>query len=306
MASYVKDLCPVCECNEFRVIGKVNEKDPPVHIPDDSMIVKCSGCRLIYVNPMPYWDDDDYAKLYGESYFLHLKSDEQKKWLHVREHIIPQKRFGRIEEQMRQSNKRMLEIGAGEHAFMSRYLINKGWDATAQEPSKSFADKLRSIEGLKVETRGIKEMDGAGEFSLIFADSVLEHVPDPIVYYQKLASLLVPGGVLYTVSPNEYSMYNFLANMIAKRNGSTPHYIAPYVEPYHLLGFTEKSLNILAEKSNLTLAKYYKADDYMAFHALNSKRRPFIKVPLALLYSLSQGIGMGTNGEALFVKHLPG
>jgi 2-polyprenyl-3-methyl-5-hydroxy-6-metoxy-1,4-benzoquinol methylase len=302
MTTYVKDTCPVCECKKYSVIGRINEKDPPVIIPEESIIVECNNCKLIYVNPMPYWDDEDYAKLYNEAYFSHMNADMQKKWLDVRKNRIPQKRYSRIANNIKTDKKKILEIGAGEYAFMCRYLMSKEWDVTAQEPSMLYAEKLRSINGLKVETKGIKELEGDGEYSLIFADSVLEHVPDPIPYYQKLSKLLVRGGVLYTVSPNEYSVYNFLLNFIAKSKGATPHYIAPYTQPYHLIGFTKKSLKLLAQNSGLSLISYRKIDDYMAFHTLNSSRNVWVKYPLALLHAVSQSIGLGTNGEALFVK----
>ena len=302
MATYTKDQCPVCECKSNSTIGKIQDKEPPVPVPEGSGIVKCENCKLIYVNPMPHWDSGDYAKLYDASYFSYFKSDGQKKWHDVRKNAIPQRRFGRIEPYIKHGKKKMLEIGAGENAFMCRYLLQKGWDATAQEPARAFAEALGKIDGLKVETKGIKEMDGTGEYSFIFADSVLEHVPDPVEYYIKIASLLAPGGVLYTVSPNEYSMYNYLHNIGAKRKGATPHYIAPYTEPYHLTGFTKKSLKILGQKSGLRLVGYKKIEDYMAFHALNSERGALTKYPLALLYTMSQWVGLGTNGEALFVK----
>lgn len=59
---------------------------------------------------------------------------------------------------------------------------------------------------------------------------------------------------------------------------------------------------MLGEKSGLNLFSYRKVDDYKAFHMLNSKRSAIIRYPFALLYVVSQGVGLGTNGEALFVK----
>ena len=301
MASYVKDECPVCENGTYDIIGQINEKTPPVPVPDGSAVVSCKNCRLIYVNPMPHWDSDDFARLYNDAYFSHMKTPAQKKWLQVRRDVVPHRRFGRIAPQLKADGQTLLEIGAGEYAFMCRHLSSKGWDVTAQEPGV-FGAELRKIDGIKVETAGVKDLDAHGSYSLIFADSVLEHVPDPVVYYQKLANMLAPGGVLYTVSPNERSMYNFLSNFIARKNGSSPHYIAPYIEPYHLIGYTKKALAILGEKSGLSLVRYKKIDDYMAFHTLNSARSALVKYPLALLYAVSQTVGLGTNAEALFVK----
>ena len=300
MASYVKDQCPVCACTSHGVIGAVNDKNPPVHVPEGSSIVKCKACKLIYVNPMPYWDSSDYAKLYDETYFDYYNSNEQAKWFEIRKSVIPNNRFKRIEPHVKSKTKTLLEIGAGEYAFMCCHLLSKGWTCTAQEPSHLYASKLQKIEGLNIETKDIRELEG--EYTLIYADSVLEHVPDPVNYVRKLASLLTPGGVLYTVSPNEYSLYNFLMNINSKRKGNTPHYIAPYTEPYHLVGFTKKSLQICARESGLTLYQYKIIEDYKAFNAINTKKSPFTKYPLAVLYALAQMFGMGTNGEAMFIK----
>jgi len=132
MASYVKDECPVCKRKEYKIIGKINDKEPPVFIPDDSAIVKCKSCGLIYVNPMPYWDKSDYEKLYNDTYFSHFEADKLKKWIEIRKNVIPRKRFDKIRMEITSSKRKMLEIGAGEHAFMSKYLIDKGWDITTQ------------------------------------------------------------------------------------------------------------------------------------------------------------------------------
>ena len=205
MTTYKKDECPVCGQTKYAVIGKIKDENPPVSIPEGSATVRCKNCRLIYVNPMPYWDDDDFTKLYNDEYFQHLKEDA--KWYNERKNVIPQKRFRRIEPKIKSDKRKLLEIGAGENAFMCRYLMSKGWDVTAQEPSSAFAEKLRKIDGIKIDTAAVKDLEG--EYSLIYADSVLEHVPNPVEYYLKLAELLAPGGVLYTISPNEYSTYNF-------------------------------------------------------------------------------------------------
>ncbi|MCL1862277.1 MAG: class I SAM-dependent methyltransferase [Defluviitaleaceae bacterium] len=291
--------CPVCEHKDFDTIGMLNEKNPPVSIPKGSAIVSCKFCRLIYVNPMPHWDKDDYAKLYDSTYFTHLSTEKNKKWLNMRENVIPKKRFEIIKSHLKTNECKLLEIGAGEFAFMCRYMAKQGWEITAQEPGEAFYEKLQKINGLKIETADITDLEG--EYSVIFADSVLEHVPDPVAYYKKLSELLAVGGVLYTVSPNERSTYNVLLNM-AKGKDESPSYISPYKPPYHLTGFTKKSLQILAKKSGLTLASYKKAEDFMAFHTLNSGKNAAIKYPLALVYKLSQWVGLGTNGEALFIK----
>lgn len=298
MPVYKKTNCPVCDCPEYIKIGNINEKNPPVQVPSDSAIVSCKNCRLIYVSPMPFWDAEDFNRLYNPSYFLTTKSQEQ--WMDIRQNRNPRIRFEFIKPYLKSDVKKLLEIGAGEFAFMCQYLRDKSWDVTAQEPSMAFQDKLCAIKNIKVEICDIMELPEENSYSLIYADSVLEHVPNPVLYYNKLASLLVPGGVLYTVSPNEYSAFNFIMNIRAKVKGDTPHYISPYKPPYHLLGFSKKSLKLLANKSGLEYVQYKKWHDYTAYHVLTSKFNPLIKYPAAFVFALFDKLGIGTNGEALF------
>jgi len=252
MATYIKDKCPVCEHNKHRVIGEIKDKNSPVFIPDGSAIVACKKCKLIYVNPMPHWDADDFEKLYTEDYFTLFGSDEQKKWFNIRENVNPRKRFDKVAAHIKSKPKKMLEIGAGEYAFMGKFLNSNGWDVTVQEPGSKFAEKLRMTPGFKVETCDILALDETEKYSFIFADSVLEHAPNPVEYAKKLSNLLCPGGVLYSVSPNEYSMHNFLMNIVAKMKGRNPHYIAPYEQPYHIWVY-KKILRDVGRKKRVEL-----------------------------------------------------
>lgn len=302
MPVYKKINCPVCDCPEYNKIGKINLKDTRVPVFPDSAIVSCKNCRLIYVSPMPFWDKEDFKKMYDQFYFTSVKSND--KWMDIRQNRNPLFRFEFIEQFLKTDVKELLEIGAGEFAFMCQLLKDKGWNVTAQEPSLEFRNKLRTIKDINVEACDIMDLPGDRSYSLIYADSVLEHVPDPVSYYLKLADLLVPGGVLYTVSPNEYSAFNFFENIKAKIKGDTSPYICPYNYSYHLLGFTKKSLKLLANKSGLEFVLYKKWRDFVAFHILAGKSNPLIKFPKAFIYALFDKLGMGTNGEALFRKPL--
>ena len=284
------------------MIGTVNDSNPPVPIPDESIIVKCANCWLLYVNPIPFWDDSDYVKLYTEEYFAGYQDEEKKPWMQLRKYRIPEIRFKLIEKHIKSPDKTLLEIGAGESAFMCQYLINKGWETTAQEPNTIFNDRLKNIKGLNVETKSVLDINEENQYSLIYSDSVLEHVANPNDYLKKITKMLKPGGVFYNVSPNEYSMNNYINRYIAKLMNKTPRYISPYKKPYHLIGFTKRAYEILAKNSSLQLVFYKKMEDYNAFQMINSNRKAIVRFPLALLYYIAQKLGLGTNGEALFVK----
>jgi hypothetical protein len=54
------------------------------------------------------------------------------------------------------------------------------------------------------------------------------------VYEQRGAELLEPGGLLYFVSPNEYSLANVLATLRNRFGNGNALTLCPYTGSYHL------------------------------------------------------------------------
>ena len=302
MPNYSYNSCPVCKSGKFRNIGNVNADLKGITIPNDSAIVRCLDCALIYVNPMPFWTKMDFSFLYDEKYFDTASSNSQKKWLQIREHENIEKRFSRIKKYLQSEKKSLLEVGSGVYAFMCKYLIKSGWNVTAQEPSEEISKQLkRSFPEMKISTDDFILFPENTKYSLIYADSVFEHVPNPMVYVNKCASLLEKGGILYFISPNEHSLINYLLTMLNRVRGKSVHYLSPYKSPYHLIGFSKKSLEILARESGLQLITYIKRYDYMWFHIIEQKKN-FLKYPIALFLYLIDRFGWGYNLEIILQK----
>ncbi|EGV20657.1 Methyltransferase type 11 [Thiocapsa marina 5811] len=55
-----------------------------------------------------------------------------------------------------------------------------------------------------------------GSFDLVFADNVLEHLPDPARVFAEVARVLRPGGVLLGKTPNKWRYVPLIAQL-------TPH-----------------------------------------------------------------------------------
>jgi SAM-dependent methyltransferase len=284
------------------VIGKAGKGDVPIDIPGDPYVIECKNCDLLYINPMPYWTRDDFNKLYDNSYFVD-KVEHNKQWLDIRANKNVAYRFRRIEKYLSTNNKKMLEAGAGIFAFMCVYLASKGWDVTAQEPSPDICESLSEQHpNLQTTSAAFLELNEVEKFSLIYADSVFEHVPDPLNYIKKSSRLLENGGILYFISPNEKSFKQWGETLISKLKNAPVKYLTPYKEPYHLIGFSKKSMEIAAKESGLTLIKYYKKDDYYWFLALKSNKKLVVKYLAAIVLYVMDRIGWGGNLEIMFKK----
>jgi 2-polyprenyl-3-methyl-5-hydroxy-6-metoxy-1,4-benzoquinol methylase len=129
----------------------------------------------------------------------------------------------------------------------------------------------------------------------------MEHVHNPIDYIQKCADMLEPGGILYFISPNEHSFWNWASSLRKKIKGEGVNYLRPFDIPYHLVGFSKKGVKIAAAKTGLTLVKHTKRNDHMAENFLK-ERSSVLKYPIACVLFLADCLGFGTNQEIILRK----
>ena len=299
MPEFIRNKCPICQHEKFTKIGKPDFGTVDINKPKETNIVKCKKCKTIYVNPIPIWTKEDFCKLYNDvdEYF-----PQSEKWVNKRKHHIVRKRFDLLSRYLKITNHNMLEVGAGIQAFMARYLSRKGWIVEIQEPSETFAMELkRCYPQFNIISSDFLEMNEDKKFSLVYIDSVLEHVANPGDYLKKCAGLLEPGGILYTISPHEHSFRNLIKTFRNKRKGKPVGYLCPYTVSFHLIGFSKKGMKMLADKANLELVKCIRRDDYDWFHTLINKKTIF-KYPEALFWYLIDWIGWGTNQEFILRK----
>lgn len=244
---------------------------------------------------MPHWTDADLQVLYGDGY---LPADSPA-WNRRRANDIPLRRLRSIEKHLRTPGRSILEVGAGVHAFLARYAAPRGWEVTAQEPSRHFAAELRRRwPDVTVLGDSFLDLDVGRRWSVVYADSVLEHVPDPVPYFEKAGRLLEPGGVLYFVSPNERSLANRWTTWRRRRSTGVASELCPYVGSLHLIGFSRRAVEILARRSGLRLVRFTRRHDYAWLHELmwGAGRRRW---PRAAAWWLVDRVGLGTNLEVV-------
>lgn len=95
---------------------------------------------------------------------------------------------------------RVLEIGAG-RGFLLRCLQEKGAECIGIEPGASNAEHW-SRHGVKVVADSFPSPQLSGDFDLILAYAVLEHIADPAGFLSAATALLRPGGKLALAVPD--------------------------------------------------------------------------------------------------------
>lgn len=87
-----------------------------------------------------------------------------------------------------------LEIGAGT-GKATRVFAGQGISVTASEPDEVMLQELRRrVPAAEIVRATLEQLDGVGQFDLVFAAASL-HWTDPGRRWDRIAELLVPGGV---------------------------------------------------------------------------------------------------------------
>jgi len=214
--------------------------------------------------------------------------------------VNPNSRFGRIQGILRSDARTLLEVGAGIYAHFCENLAERGWNVLAQEPSAEFRKTLER-KGLGIVGDGFLDLPEDRHFALIYADSVFEHVGDPLAYFQKAWRLLEPGGVLYLVVPRERSLLGNLKHGLARLRGTPCPFLSAYKPPYHLHGFSKRSLRKFAEASGLESPLIFLGEDWFWLQAIE-RLPPVVGHLAAAGLWLADRCGFGGNLEVGFRK----
>ena len=199
-------------------------------------LYRCPDCSLLFVFPLPTAPLEIYSKDYFEgSRQGHGYADYDRD----KEATVPafQKYLDLIESAYGRKGK-LLDIGAATGFFLT-LARQRGWVTAGIEPSDHAAEIGRA-KGLDIQTGTTENFVSPDEaFDVVTMWDVIEHVSDPAQVLQKVHSLLKPGGILATNTPDSGSLW-------ARCLGMNWYHIGP---PEHLNLFSIRSLHHLLNDS---------------------------------------------------------
>lgn len=179
--------CMICSSKDYKVILKASY----------FKVLECTKCKLAFTFPAPKLPD--YANM-----DFHSKNKECDE-----EHLIniielPYDWQNLLNSQVKVINENyptsasLLEIGCGEGILLT-LLKEHGYNRISGiEPSYS-ASKRASKRGIKVINAFFDDTAFKEKYDLIILSHVLEHIPDPMNFLDKVASILTEtGGILLT------------------------------------------------------------------------------------------------------------
>jgi 2-polyprenyl-6-hydroxyphenyl methylase/3-demethylubiquinone-9 3-methyltransferase len=122
------------------------------------------------------------------------------------------------------AGKRALDVGCGA-GLLAEPLARLGASVTGIDASPEVIAVARDHAGsmgLEIDYRVGDVQDLEGEFDLITAMEVIEHVADPAVFLQALAKRLAPGGLLILSTPNATGWSKLLMITVGEGLGQIP------------------------------------------------------------------------------------
>lgn len=195
----------------------------------------CSSCR--YISALETPSSDELAA-------LHKNMPNRAKWVAAAsKHHLSLERSWPMKLQLLEglvSPRRVIDIGCATGEFLS--LLPNGIDKHGIEVSDEAAEVARS-KGIDVLTASVLDLQVSelGQFDLVLAFDVVEHIDDQQGLFRRLSDLLEPGGILAVETGNA-------ASRAARMLGSTWSYIS--LEE-HVCAHSRRSMKILANSVGL-------------------------------------------------------
>ncbi|MGB7281863.1 MAG: class I SAM-dependent methyltransferase [Candidatus Acidiferrum sp.] len=258
--------CNLCGSERYRPVYEM--PDRLFHRDEYFTVVECSECGLGFVNPRPAITE--IQKYYPGAYFEKSSTKGNERYLH--------RRFS-AEAKYLQSlkicarSKKLLDVGCATGDF-PRFMLARGWDVEGVEISAA-AQYIKDFRVYTDEFQNIPVNEPA--YDAVTAWAVLEHVHNPMAYFQKAARVIKRGGLFVFLVTNFQS--------VASR-----HLFCEDV-PRHLYFYTRQTVAQYLKNTGFTLVKEVNGRDiyklapnnwltYMVRSRLLGREFTFRDVPL--------------------------
>ncbi|WZO98107.1 class I SAM-dependent methyltransferase [Isosphaeraceae bacterium EP7] len=231
-------VCDLCSSDDFTVVFKAGEAQ-------NSQIVKCNKCGLMYSNPRAKDPDCVEIENYDPEFTRKVAESQrpryEKEKLQVRDYAATKAYFNEIYP------KRgvVLEVGCG-MGFMLDYYRQDGWEVRGVEPNKGFCQYIDEEMKIDVVPKILEEAnipDATADIVILL--HVIEHVPSPTATLSEIFRVLKPGGHLLMETPR-YDSLTF--KMLGRRERSVSC-------NGHIYFFTTDTLRKEAEKAGFESVK---------------------------------------------------
>ncbi len=190
----------------------------------------------------------------------------------------------------------ILDIGCSSGLFLSH--LDQKWEKHGIEINK-HASTMAMTRGLDVKNCAVEDLDEKQIFDVIRASHVIEHLPNPDIFFSKCENILRRGGLLVLYTPNSDTLSRWLFG----------RYWEGFYENTHFVIYNLKNLAEIAEKYHFKVLRrktYYMGigpGSFLRFLGLDPAA--LAGIPVLIFYILFFPISMiesiFNKGEALML-----
>ncbi len=205
-----------------------------------------------------------FADYYGENSWQTPKTLKvYEDTLNLLEKLVPEK--GNI-----------LDIGCGKGTFL-QLAKKRGWNASGIEPNFTDAQELIRNHQIEMFQGDFLEIDlPKNHFDVISLWDLIEHVPNPGYWIERISSSLKPGGLLLLATPNHFSLLDSIAHFAFRCTiGKFSYALRKLYTVDHTLYFTDQTLKTLLEKMNFLLLQTMKVNTDLDRYTMSKGFRMF-------------------------------
>ena len=242
---WTKQNCPICQVEPSKFVGNRGGAAHRDGLGVLTEIWKCGKCGLVFPNPMPFPKGGlgQHYDVGADDYFAAHNKDQK---LRNAANLVAEA------ELILDRKGRLLDVGVGRGEILIA-ARERGWEVEGVEPSSTFADYAEQRIGAKIWRQPVEDAKlEPDSYDAVVLAAVLEHLYDPDAVIKAISGSLKKGGLLYVDVPNESGLYFKVGNLYQRLRGRDWCVnLAPTFSPFHVFGFSPRSLRTLLAKHGL-------------------------------------------------------
>lgn len=220
-------VCPVCAARDIRML----------FVKQDIPYYRCIACTFVFSRPAQNANLKNEIDDFEPAYLEYLREG-------LEDRVNYESLLQWISRVCILAGARWLDVGTGTGKFV-KYLRTRSIEAYGLEPSRALFHHFLQDESYfaNQDIEGFLSNGQNGQFDVVTALDVIEHVQEPDRFIASLAMLLRPGGYWVVSTPDVSSLF-------ARLTGRRWH----HYNKYHLSYFSPQTLSRLAVKHGLRVA----------------------------------------------------
>jgi cyclopropane fatty-acyl-phospholipid synthase-like methyltransferase len=156
------------------------------------------------------------------------------------------------------AGQRLLDVGCNTGAFLQVAAREFGVVPVGLDVGRAAVEAAvrKGIEAYQVRIEDAPEQ--LGDFPVITAIDLIEHVTEPLEFLRAIGRRLRPGGIVYLETPNLNSLVYQAGRVLASLTGGHPRKLFQRLfPPQHIQYFTTRSLRSLAEAAGFQTVRIW-------------------------------------------------